>query len=120
MVVVVPPPTPTPPVVVDVVPVSVGVVAVLEVVEVELVVGVLVLVLVLDVLVEVDEVVVDEAVSGWVDVVWWRQSFWASWAIVLAPWLRLLRSVGLIVTGSVWTSLPRIRLAFTAAPQLPF
>ncbi len=100
---------------------SVGVVAVLEVVDVELVVGVLALVLVLDVLVEVDEGVVDEVVvSGWVDVVWWRQSFWASSAIVLAPWLRLLRSVGLTVTGSVWTSLARIRLAFTAAPQLPF
>jgi hypothetical protein len=72
---------------------------VLEVVEVALVlVGVVVLV---DVLVEVDVVVVDEAVVvDWVDVVC-LQSFRASSAIVLAPWLRLLRSVELTVTGSV-------------------
>jgi hypothetical protein len=101
--------------------VSVGVVAVLEVVAVELVVGMLALVLVLEVLVEVDEFVVDEeAVVASVEVVWWRQSLPASSAIVLAPWLRLLRSVGLIVTGSVRTSLPRIVEALSAAPQLPF
>lgn len=43
----------------------------------------------------------------------------ASCAIVLAPWLRLLRSVGLIVTGRFCTSPPRTLLAETAAPQLP-
>jgi hypothetical protein len=77
----------------------VGVVADVEVVELELVeVGVLVLVEVLVddvdvVLLLVDDVVV---VDG-VDVVCRRQSFWASCAIVPAPWLRLLRSVELIV-----------------------
>ena len=71
----------------------------LDVVEVEVVVvGVVVLV---DVLVEVDVVVVDEdVVVAWVEVVWW-QSLRASSAIVLAPWLRLRRSVGLTVTGRV-------------------
>ncbi|HTT28378.1 MAG TPA: hypothetical protein VMG37_08200 [Solirubrobacteraceae bacterium] len=38
---------------------------------------------------------------------------------MLAPWLRLLRSVGLIVTGRFWTSLFSAALALTAAPQLP-
>jgi hypothetical protein len=98
----------------------VGVVAVLEVVEVELVVGVLVLVLV-EVLVEVDDVVVDEevAVDG-VELACWWHSLRASSAIVLAPWLRLLRSVELIVTGRVWTWLPRTALSLSAAPQFPF
>jgi hypothetical protein len=96
--------------------VSVGVVAVLDVVEVDVVVvGVVVLV---EVLVEVDVVVVDEdVVVDWVEVVWW-QSLRASSAIVLAPWLRLRRSVGLMVTGRVWTSLFSTALALTAAPQL--
>lgn len=89
----------------------------LDVVEVEVVVvGVVVLV---DVLVDVDVVVVDEdVVVAWVDVVWW-QSLRASSAIVLAPWLRFWRRVGLTVTGRVWTSPVRTALAFTAAPQLP-
>ena len=79
-------------------------------------VGVLVLVEVLDVVVVVVEVLVGvEAV----DVVCWRQSLAASWAIVPAPWLRFRRSVGLIVTGRVWTSLFRTALALRAAPQLP-
>jgi len=114
----VPPPSPTPPVVVDVVPVSVGVVALVEVVDVEVVVvGVVVLV---DVLVEVDVVVVDEEVLGiGVAAVCCRQSLRASSAIVLAPWLRFWRSVGLTVTGRVWTSPFRTALAFKAAPQLP-
>jgi hypothetical protein len=89
-----------------------------------LVVVVVGVVVVVDVLVEVDvevvlvlvEVVV---VGGDVDVVCWWQSRWASWAIVPAAWLRLLRSVELTVTGSVWTSPERIALALTAAPQLP-
>jgi hypothetical protein len=38
---------------------------------------------------------------------------------VLAPWLKLLRSVELMAAGSVWTSPERTALAFTAAPQLP-
>jgi hypothetical protein len=99
--------------------VLVGVVAVLDVVEVEVVVVVGVLVLV-DVLLDVDELVVDELVVGTVvDVLCWRQSLRASWAIVLAPWDKLLRSVVLIVTGSVWTSLFSTALALSAAPQLP-
>jgi hypothetical protein len=98
--------------------VSVGVVAVLEVVDVELVVvGVLVLV---DVLLDVEEVVVEEVVVDVAaDAVCWWQSLRASSAIVLAPWLRLLRSVELIVAPSVWTSLLRTPLALSAAPQLP-
>jgi hypothetical protein len=96
------------------------VVAVLEVVEVEVVVvGV---VEVVDVLVDVDVevVVVDKAVVvGWLDVVCWWQSLRARAAIVPAPWVRLLRSVELTVTGRVCTSLPRTALALRAAPQLP-
>ncbi|HUA50449.1 MAG TPA: hypothetical protein VMA77_34780 [Solirubrobacteraceae bacterium] len=80
------------------------------VVLVEALVGVDVeVVLVLDAVVAVDAVV---AACCW-------QSLWASWAIVPAAWVRLLRRVELIVTGSVWTSLFRTELALTAAPQLP-
>jgi hypothetical protein len=43
----------------------------------------------------------------------------ASFAIVLAPCVRLRRSVGLIVTGRVWTWLLSDALALMAAPQLP-
>ena len=121
LVVVVPPPSPTPPVVVEVVPVSVGVVAVLEVVDVELVVVVGVVVLV-EVLVDVDvELLEDEEEVGVdaVEEVCCRQSLRASSAIVLAPWLRLRRSVGLTVTGRVWTSVFSAALALTAAAQLP-
>ena len=94
----------------------------LEVVDVELVL-VLVGVLVLDdVLVDVG---VEELVEGdvvgveAVEEVCWRQSLRASSAIVLAPWLRLRRRVGLTVTGSVWTSPFSAALALIAAPQLP-
>jgi hypothetical protein len=38
---------------------------------------------------------------------------------VPAAWLRLLRSVELIVIGRVWTSPERTALALTAAPQFP-
>ena len=95
-----------------------GVVAVLEVVDVELVVvGVVVLV---DVLVDVEVLVDEEVVEvDAVEAVCCRQSFRASLAIVLAPWVRLRRSVGLIVTGRVRTSLFSATLAFSAAPQLP-
>jgi hypothetical protein len=100
--------------------VSGGVVAVLEVVDVDVVVvGVVVLV---EVLVDVEVVVVvDDELVGVeaVETVWCRQSLRASSAIVVAPWVRLLRSVELSVTGSVSTSLPRTALAFSAAPQLP-
>jgi hypothetical protein len=119
VVVVVPPPSPTPPVV-DVVPVSVGEVAVVEVSVVDaVVVGVLVLV---EVLVEVDvDVVVVEVVVGVesVEAVCCRQSLTASRAIVLAPWFRLPRRVGLIVTGRVRTSWFSARLALRAAAQFP-
>jgi hypothetical protein len=79
------------------------VVALVEVVEVDVVVvGVVVLV---EVLVDVDaEVVLGDVVLVGVDavrVVCWWQSLAASWAIVLAPWLRFWRSVGLTVTGRV-------------------
>jgi hypothetical protein len=120
VVVVVPPPSPTPPVV-EVVPEPVGVVALVEVADVEVVVVVGVVVLV-DVLVEVDvEVVVVEEVVG-VDVaveICSRQVFRASSAIVLAPWLRFCRNVGLTLTGRVWTSLFNEALALRAAAQLP-
>jgi hypothetical protein len=43
----------------------------------------------------------------------------ASFAIVTAPWVKLVRSVGLTVTGSVATSRLRAALALTAAPQSP-
>ena len=97
---------------------SVGVVALVELVEV-VVVGVVVVVVVL-VDVDVDVLLVDvdvgvEAVEG----VCWRQSSPASWAIVLAPWLRSLRRVGLTVTGRVWTSWFSARLALRAAAQFP-
>ena len=120
MSVVVPPPIPAPPVV-EVVPVSVGVVAVVDVVVVEVVVvGVVVEVVVDGVLVLV-LALVDGVVDG-VDcvlAVCCRHSRRASFAIVVAPWLRLLRRVGLIVTGRFWTSWFRAALALTAAPQLP-
>jgi len=77
------------------------VVAVDDVVDVEVVVVVLVVVGV--VVEDVGEVmVVGVDVGGGLKVVvaaCWRQSFAASCAIVEAPWLRLLRSVGLTVTG---------------------
>ena len=102
VVVVVPPPSPAPPVVVVVreVPGFVGVVAVVLVVVVGVVLVVVVVVGVV-VAVVVVGVVVEVVVGGDVVVVaWcWRQSFAASCAIVTAPWLRLLRSVGLTVTG---------------------
>jgi hypothetical protein len=121
--VVVPPPRPTPPVVVEVVPVSVGVVAVVGVVVVVVVVVLVGVVVLVEVLVEADvevELVVEEVVGVEpVDAVCGWQSLWASWAIVLAPWLRLLRRVELTVAGRVWTSPERTALALTAAPQLP-
>ena len=67
------------------------------------------------VVVVLEEVVGVEAVEG----VCSRQSLPASWAIVLAPWFRLVRSVGLTVTGRVWTSWFSARLALSAAAQLP-
>ncbi len=92
------------------------------VVELVVVVGVVVEVVVVVVGVELEVVlVVEEVVVGVEAVVaecWW-QSCWASWEIVLAAWVRLLRSVELIVTGRVCTSPERTALAFTAAPQLP-
>lgn len=100
-------------------------VAVVEVVVVEVLVvlvGVEVDVLVVLVGVEVEVLVlVEDEVLDVEDVVvrcWW-QSCCASWEIVLAACVRLLRSVELIVTGRVWTSPLRTPLAFTAAPQLP-
>jgi hypothetical protein len=117
------PPNPTPPdvVVLEEVPVSGGVVAVEDVVEV-----VVVLVVVVGVVAEVEDVdgveVVEDEVVVWVDVVvdvCWRHSSAASLAIVDAPWLRLLFSVGLTVAGRFWTSLLRAALALIAAPQLP-
>jgi hypothetical protein len=117
---VVPPPSPTPPVVVEVLPVSVGEVAVVDVLVVEVVVvGVVVVVVVLvdvDVLVLVLEVVV--GVDA-VEAMCLRQSLPASSAIVLAPWLRLPRRVGLTVTGRVRTRSFNARLALTAAAQFP-
>jgi hypothetical protein len=98
--------------------VSVGVVAVVVLVVV-VVVGEVVLV---DVLVEVDVIVVEvEVVVGieGVDAMCWWQSLMANRAIVLAPWLRLLRRVGLTVIGRVRTSWFSERLAFRAAAQLP-
>jgi len=101
--VVVSPPSPTPPdvVVPEEVPGFVGVVAVVEVVDVEdvvvevlVVVGVLVDVVVVGVVVVVVVVGIDVVVA-WCS----RQSLAASSAIVAAPWLRLLRSVGFTVTG---------------------
>lgn len=96
------------------------VVVVVVVLLVVVVVGVVVLVEVL-VGVEVDVVLVLDDVVGidGVDAVCWWQSLWASCAIVPAAWVRLLRSVELIVTGSVSTSLLKTELALTAAPQLP-
>jgi hypothetical protein len=91
----------------------VGVVVVVGVVGVDLVVGVVVGVVVV---VVVGVVVV---VVGAVDVAWSRQSLTASRAIVLAPWVRFRRSVGLTVAGSVCTSRFSAALAFAAAPQLP-
>jgi hypothetical protein len=108
--VVVLPPRPAPPVVEELVPELVGEVAVVEVLELEVLVDVDVwLVLELDELVGVDAV--DE-------VCWWH-SLMASRAIVLAPWARFLRSVGLTVTGRPCTSRFSEALAFRAAPQLP-
>jgi hypothetical protein len=99
----------------------VGVVAEVDVVELVLVVvGVVVVVVVL---VEVDDWVVlevDEVVG--VDVVaalCCRQSLAASRAIVVAPWTRLRRNVGLTVIGRPCTSRLREALALMAAPQLP-
>jgi hypothetical protein len=111
-------------VVVEVVPVSVGKVAVLLVVlvDVDVMVGVVLVVVVLvevEVEVEVLLVLVGVLAVVAVEVVCWWQSCWASWAIVLAAWLRLLRSVELTVTGRVWTSPERIWLALSAAPQFP-
>jgi hypothetical protein len=81
------------------------------------VVGVVVVVVVLDVVLAlVDEV--DVGVEAVEAVCWW-QFLPASSAIVLAPWVRSLRSVGLMFTGRVWTSLLRTAAAFRAAPQLP-
>jgi hypothetical protein len=105
-VVVVPSPIPTPPVVVvaEEVPGFVGVVAVVVVVGVEVevvVVGVLDVVGVVVGMLDVVGVVVENVVVG-VNVVvgsFWRQSLAASCAIVWAPWLKLVRSVGLIVAG---------------------
>jgi hypothetical protein len=102
----------------------VGKVAVLlvVVVDVDVVVGVVVDVAVLvDVEVELEVLLVLEAVVGveGVEVGCRWQSFWASCAIVPAAWLRLLRSVELTVTGRVRTSLERIWLALSAAPQFP-
>jgi hypothetical protein len=99
----------------------VGVVAEVEVLEVVLVlVGVDVVVEVL-VDVDVDVVVVLDEVVGvdGVDVVWWWQSLAASRAIVLAPWARFTRSVGLTVTGRLCTCRFKDALALMAAPQLP-
>jgi hypothetical protein len=100
------------------------VVAVVEVVVelVDVVVGVELVVLVgvlLDVEVEV-LVLVEVEVLDVEDVLVLRcrQSCWASWEMVEAAWLRLLRNVELIVTGSVCTWLLRTALALTAAPQL--
>jgi hypothetical protein len=118
------PPSPTPPVVVDVLPVSVGEVAVVVVVVVveEVVVVVVGVVVLVDVLEEVDGVVllVEElvVVEG-VEETCRRQPLAASRAIVVAPWLRLRRSVGLTVAGRVWTARFKARLAFMAAPQSP-
>ena len=98
-------------VVVVVVEVEVVVVDVLDVVGV-----------VVDVLDVVGVVVVVEDVVVGVDVVvvvCWRQSFAASWAIVTAPSLRLLRKVGLTVAGRLWTSWLSAALALIAAPQSP-
>jgi hypothetical protein len=83
--------------------VSVGVVAVLDVVEVVVVVvGVLALVLVVLVEVEVLVLVVDVVVGAEAVVIaFWRHSLNASRAIVLAPWLRLLRRTGLTAIGRV-------------------
>ena len=119
MSVVVPPPIPAPPVV-EVVPVSVGVVAVVDDVVVEVVVvGVVVEVVVVGVVVlvvvGVDVVVGTDGVLGACR----RQSCWASCAIVAAPWLRLLRKVGLTVTGRFWTSWLKAALALLAVPQFP-
>jgi hypothetical protein len=95
-----------------------GVVAeVVVVVVVVVVVGVLVLVEVLDVVV-VSVVEVSVGMDA-VETVFWWHSWPARSAIVLAPWLRFLRSVGSIVAGRVWTSLLRTALALRAAPQLP-
>jgi hypothetical protein len=99
--------------------VSAGVVAlVLVLLVVLVVVGVVVLV---DEVLDGVEVLVDEVLVGVeaVEAVCWWQSLPASSATVMAPWLRFRRSVGLIVTGSVWTSLLRTALALRAAPQLP-
>jgi hypothetical protein len=97
-----------------------GVVAVDEVLELDvLLVGVVVLV---EVLVDVDvEVLLEDELVGVdaVEDVCCRQFLRASRAIVLAPWVRFLRSVGLMVTGRVWTSRFSATLALTAAPQFP-
>jgi hypothetical protein len=79
-------------------------------------------VVVVDVLVEVDVVVVGvEVLVGVeaVDAMCWWQSLTANRAIVLAPWFRLLRRVGLTVMGRVRTSWFSERLALRAAAQLP-
>jgi hypothetical protein len=99
--------------------VSVGEVAVVDVSVVEVVVvGVLVLV---EVLVEVDVLVLVLGVVGVeaVEAMCCRHSSAASTAIVLAPWFRLPRRVGLIVTGRVRTSSFSARLALRAAAQFP-
>jgi hypothetical protein len=122
--VVVPPPSPTPPVVVEVLPVPVVEVAVVlvedVVVVVVVVVGVVLLVDVVEDAVVGVVLLVEEIVAiGGVGRTCRRQSLAASRAIVLAPWSRSTRSVGLTVAGSVWTARFRARLALTAAPQLP-
>jgi hypothetical protein len=123
-VVVLPPPSPAPPVV-EVLPVPVGVVVVVEEVEdVEVVVvGVVVVVVVVVVGVVVVDVLLEDDVVVGIDCVvvpaCRRQSVCASFAIVTAPWLRLLRNVGLIEIGRFWTSRFSAALALTAAPQLP-
>jgi hypothetical protein len=88
---------------------------VVEVVVVGVVVDVVVDGVVVLVLVEDDVVVGSDGVLA----VCWRQSRWASCAIVTAPWLRLLRNVGLIVIGRFWTSWLSAALALLAVPQLP-
>ncbi len=78
-------------------------------------------VVVVEVLVDVDvEVLVDDDVGvEAVDAMCCTQSLTASRRIVLAPWFRFPRRVGLIVTGRVRTSWFRARLALRAAAQFP-
>jgi hypothetical protein len=85
------------------------------VVGVVLVVVVVVVVLGAVVVVVVEEVVDVEVVG----VVACRQSCCASWLTVDAPWLRLLRSVGLSVEGRFPTEFTNCAAALEAAPQFP-